>query len=160
MESKVCLTLKFTPHTCPKHSRAQLLVPNENCSQRSAGCGDGVSTKNQSPPERSSDGKWGGASTWVYSDRHREYKSTLKGTPLSRLCLQQRKTGLVCSAGDHCVLCSGLSCVPGTLQAWPHSAPAMNSDRPSLTQGHTNRSSKSVPCTSSPYSCRKPGGVT
>lgn len=47
--SKVSLTLKFTPHTLPKRSSAQMLVPNENGSQRSTGCGGGVSTKNWSP---------------------------------------------------------------------------------------------------------------
>lgn len=47
--SKVSLTLKFTPHTRPRQSRAQMLVPSENGSHRSMGCGGGVSTKNGSP---------------------------------------------------------------------------------------------------------------
>ena len=49
VDSKVSLTLKLTPHPVPRHSSMQMLVPEENRSQRSTGGAGGVSTKNGSP---------------------------------------------------------------------------------------------------------------
>ena len=87
MENEVCLTLKFTPHTCPRHPSVQMLEPNENYSQRAAGCGGGVSTKRQSPQGGLQVGSGEGIPhgfAVTAKDTEHKGQGTLKGTPLAR----------------------------------------------------------------------------
>lgn len=131
MEGKFCLTLKFTPHGRPKCSSVQMPVPNENYSQRATGCGV--------PPKRPSGGRWGGSSTW---------RGT-QGTPFARPVSATEEDTVGAFSWGPLAPTLWAPWGPRNSQAWPHSAPAMNSgmnsDRPHHTQGHTGGSSKSVP---------------
>lgn len=82
MESKVCLTLKFTPHTRPKCSNAQMLVPKKTAVEELQGVGKEWAPRTRTPKEvfRREAVPHGFAVT----ERHTQYKNTLKGTPLAR----------------------------------------------------------------------------
>ena len=162
MERKVYLTLKFTPHTCPKHLSVQMLVPSEKLQ----GVEEGWAHSTGATMEvfRWEVGRGFRMDLQWQKKTQCKGQGTLKGTPRPGLCPQQRKTRLMWTTVSYLSFMLWAPLGPSNSQAWPYSAPVpdsgIDSDRPSRFQGHTIGSRKSEPCTSHHRSCRKPGGVS
>lgn len=125
MEREVYLTLKFTPYTYPKHLSVRMLVPRRSCRV--------WRRVNDSTGDPTEVFRWVEAHMgFAVAEKHSVRGRALKGTPWPGLCLQQRKTRLMCTAVSYLSFMPGPSGAPVTLQAWPYSAPVpgsgMNSD--------------------------------
>ena len=141
MEREVYLTLKFTPHTYPKHLSVRMLVPSEKLQ----GVEEGECTALETP-RRSSGGERDHMDSQWQRNTQCKGQGTLKGTPWPGLCLQQRKTRLMCTAVSYLSFMlwaplgpsnsSSLAILCSTSGFWEEL-------RPRRFQGHTIGSGKS-----------------
>ena len=136
MESEVYLTLKFTPHTCPKHLSVWMLVPSEKLQ----GVEEGWAHSTGAPTEvfRWEVGRGFHMDLQWQRKTQGKGQGILKGTPWPGLCLQQRKTRLMCTTVSYLSFMLWAPLGPSNSQAWPYSAPVLDSgvdsDRPSWFQ--------------------------